>query len=101
LIIPYIDFDTELYDFGKDLFTLTNNPYFGKTEVCEIECEIAKNNVFVSYARKCVKLIAKSQLKSFKALIENTVLINCINETVLLDEPIYMPYIAFRTCREY
>jgi len=88
---PYIDFNTKLRqgacnDFEKDLFELMNNACFGETME---NVKLRKNIELVSNARKFLKLIAKPQLKSFKILNENTVLVNRVKETVLLDKPIY------------
>jgi len=91
----YIDFNTKLRqaacnDFEKDLFKLMNNACFGKTME---NVKLRKNIDLVSNARKFLKLIAKPQLEAFKILIENTVLVNRVKETVLLDKPIYAGFV--------
>jgi hypothetical protein len=88
---PYIDFNTKLRqaarnDFERDLFKLMNNACFGKSLE---NVKLRRNIELISDARKFLRLVAKPQLETFKILNENTVLIDRIKETAVLDKPIY------------
>jgi len=71
-------------DFEKDL--LMNNACFGKTME---NVRDRKNIELVSNGCKFLKLIAKPHLETFKILNENTVLVDRLKTSALLDKPIY------------
>jgi len=75
-----------------------NNAYFGKTME---NVKLRKNIELVSNARTFLKLIAKPQLESFKILNENTIIVNRVKETVVLDKPIYMQVFVYWTCLKF
>jgi len=88
---PFVEYNTKLRqaacnDFEKDLYILMNNAYFGKTMEYVRD---RKNIELVSSSRKFLKLIAKPHLESFKILNENTVLVDRLKTSAMLDEPIY------------
>jgi hypothetical protein len=87
----YIQFNTDKRkncnsDFERDMFKLLNNSCFGKT------LENTRNRTrieLVCEPRKCLNLVSKPQLDSFKIINEITVLINRVQKTVKLNKPMY------------
>ena len=93
-IKPYIELNTSLRQracnqFERDLFKLMNNALFGKFLQRSRD---QKNIDLISDATTFQKLIAKPQLESFKIINENTVLVDRLRATVLLDKPIQVGF---------
>jgi hypothetical protein len=87
----YIDFNTDKRrhaknEFKKDLFKLMNNSVFGKT----MECVRKRTNVnLVSDPIKFLKMTARPQVKHFKIINEDAVLVERIKTKVILNKPVY------------
>lgn len=92
---PYIDFNTvkrqlASTNFEKDFFKLMNNSCYGKT------MEDVRNRKIIqliSDPKKFTKIVAKPQLESFRILNEDTMLVDRIKTTVVLDKPIYAGFV--------
>jgi len=87
----YIEYNTEMRKlatnvFAKNFFKLMNNACFGKTME---NVKVRSNIQLITDAKRFLTLVSKPQLETFKILNENTVLINRIKLSVLLDKPIY------------
>jgi hypothetical protein len=87
----YIDFNTEKRkcaqnNFEKDFFKLMNNSVFGKT--MENVRRHTKINL-VSDPIKFMKMTSRPQIKHFKIINEDAVIVERIKSAVLLCKPIY------------
>jgi hypothetical protein len=87
----YIDFNTNKRreaknEFERDLFKLLNNSVFGKTME---NCRLRKHIELVCSGQKLMKLAAKPQFESSKIINENTVLVDRVKTTIVLDKAMY------------
>ena len=87
----YIDFNTEKRkaarnDFEKNFFKLLNNSVYGKT------MENVRNHIkvnLVSDPDKFLKMTAKPQIKHFKIINDDAVIVERIKASVTMNKPIY------------
>jgi hypothetical protein len=88
---PYIEFNTRKRQQAKTVFEhslckMSNNSTFGKTMK---NVTLRKISGLVSVKLKCKKLVAKPQLKQFRIINENKILIDRIKEKVTFGKPIF------------